>query len=61
MTLFIKTPRRQYEISDFYVMALTFCIFFSVTKIIKSVVEKQQRQIEKSKGVQIPNLRGGAI
>lgn len=61
MTLFIRTPRRQYEISDFYIMTLAFCISFAVTKIVKSVVEKQQRQGQDSKHMQIPNPTGGAI
>ena len=61
MTLFIRMPRRQYEISDLYIMALSFCIFFAVGKIVKSVVEKQQRQREKSKHIQMPNPKGGAI
>lgn len=44
MTLFIRTPRRIFEISDAYVMALTFLIFFAVGKIFKAVVEKQKRK-----------------
>ena len=53
MTLFIRMPRRQYEISDLYVMALSFCLFFAVARIVKSVVKKQQ--------IQMPNPKGGAI
>jgi hypothetical protein len=45
ITLFISMPKREYEISDLYVMALSFLIFFAVGKIVKSVVEKQQRQL----------------
>lgn len=66
MVLFFEFERRQklyrYEISDLYVMALTFGISFAVTRIVKSVVEKQLSQIEnsKSKHVQIANLKGGA-
>ena len=59
MTLFIRMPRREYIISDFYVMALSFCIFFAVGKIVKSVLEKQHHQ--NSKNIQIPNPKGGAI
>lgn len=36
MTLFITTPRRRYEISDAYVMALTFLIIYGVTSITKN-------------------------
>lgn len=53
MTLFIRMPRRQYEISDFYVMALSFCLFFAIARIVKSVVKKQR--------IQMPNPKGGAI
>jgi hypothetical protein len=59
MTLFIRTARREFQISDLYVMALSFCIFFAVGLIVKSVLEKQQRK--KSKNIQIPNPRGGSI
>ena len=40
MTLFLSMPGRSYQISDFYVMALTFVILFSVTKIVKEVIQK---------------------
>lgn len=65
MTLFIRMPRREseisYEISDLYFTSLSFCIFFAVGRIVKSVVKKQERQREKSKYIQIPNPKGGAI
>lgn len=40
MILFIFTPVRHYEISDAYVIALTFIIIFLVTKIIKQMLKK---------------------
>ena len=43
MTFFIKTPVRQYEISDVYLIALIFCIFFAVGTIFKSAIKKQHR------------------
>lgn len=61
MTLFIKTPRIQYEISDLYIMALALCISFIVGRTVKSVVEKQYKKSKKSKNIQMPNPRGGAI
>ncbi len=65
MTLFIETPKRIYEISDIYVMALTFILFFAVTKITKAVVEKQiqkrKNRRENRKNVNMFNPRGGAV
>ena len=59
MTLFIRTPNRVLEISDAYVMALSFLIFFSVGKIVKAVVEKQKRK--NAGNVNMVNTRGGSI
>ena len=50
MTLFITTPKRQFEIHDAYVMALSFLIAFAVGKIVKSVIEKQKRHIVNPRG-----------
>ena len=58
MTLFIRTPNRVLEISDAYVMALSFLIFFSVGKIVKAVVEKQKRK--NAGNVNMVNTRGGS-
>jgi len=59
MTLFISLPGRRYEISDAYVMALTFIITFSVTKIVMQVLEKRKK---KKKEIQkINELRGGNL
>lgn len=57
MTLFVSMPGRRYEISDAYVMVLTFIIFFSVTKIVKEVIKKRGNPKE----LQIQNPRGGGI
>ena len=59
MTLFIRRPTRQYEISDLYIMILSFWIFFALGKIVRSVIEKRKRQ--ESKHIQIPNPKGGGI
>lgn len=59
MTLFIKTQKRLLEISDAYVMALSFLIFFAVGKIVKAVVDKQKRK--DAKNVNMSNPRGGNI
>ena len=56
MTLFIQTPRQILAISDAYIMALSFLIFFAVGRIVKAVVEKQKR-----KNVNMANPRGGNI
>ena len=59
MTLFIRTQKRLLEISDAYVMALSFLIFFAVGKIFQAVVEKQKRK--KTGNVNMSNPRGGTI
>ena len=63
MTLFIQTPKRILEISDAYVMALSFLIFFAVGKIFKAVIEKLiEKQKRKNVGnVNMANPRGGNI
>ncbi len=58
MTLFIRTPNRIVAISDAYVMALAFIISFTVTKVVKAVIEKQ-RQKNKTKKINVANPRGG--
>ena len=59
MTLFITTPNRRLEISDAYVMALSFLIFFAVGKIVKEVVKKLKRR--NAENISIANPRGGNI
>jgi hypothetical protein len=59
MTLFIKTPKRILEISDVYIMALSFLIFFAVGKIFKAVIEKQKQN--NTKNINIANPRGGNL
>lgn len=63
MTLFINTPNRKLEISEIYIMELTFLIFFAVTKIFKSVVKKQIEKQKRNnpKNVNIVNPRGGTL
>jgi hypothetical protein len=60
MTLFITIPGRRYEISDAYVMALSFCISFAIARIIKTVLKKLKKR-EIAKDVKIPNLKGGGM
>jgi len=48
-----------WEISDAYVMALSFLIFFAVGKIVKAVVERQKRKNNKS--LNMTNPRGGNV
>lgn len=57
MTLFIKMPRREFEISDLYVIALSFGLFFAVGKVVKKVIEKQNQYTN----IQMPNPIGGGI
>lgn len=59
MTLFIKTPKRILEISDVYIMALSFLISFAVGKIFKAVIEKQKQN--NTKNINIANPRGGNL
>ena len=47
MTLFIKTPGRSYEISDIYIIALTFLVIFYITKVVKQVIEKNENNNNK--------------
>lgn len=57
MTLFLNTPSRKYEISDAYIMGLSFLIGILLAKVTKRLIEKQ---IEKQKhAVKMPNPRGG--
>ena len=57
MTLFISSENRHYEISDAYVMALTFIFVYAITKITKDVITRQlNRNRRKAK---INELRGG--
>lgn len=54
ITLFIRTATRRYKISDAYVMALSFAIFFVVGKYAKTVLKnletKQVRKMSNPKG-----------
>ena len=59
MTLFIKTPRRILEISEAYIMGLSFLIFFAVGQIFKSVVKKQTTNA--TRNISMVNPRGGNI
>jgi hypothetical protein len=61
MTLYVSTPERRYEISEIYIMALTFCLFFAIGKIINEVLKKlQTRKTGKTgKAIKIPNPKGG--
>jgi len=66
MTLFIRTPKRILEISDVYIMVLSFLISFAVGKIFKAVIEKliekQKAVVEKQKkNITISNPRGGTL
>ena len=58
MTLFITTPNRRYEISDAYVMGLTFFITYWVTRIAIESIEKRRKHKEKEKK-KITSIRGG--
>jgi hypothetical protein len=58
MTLFIRTPNRQYEISDFYVMVLCFIISYWTGRILRKVIQKLIKK-QKTLDVKTPP-RGGA-
>ena len=59
MTLFVSTPRRRVEISDVYVMGLTFLLFFAIGKILKEVVIRHAEK--KNNPTIVANPRGGGI
>ena len=59
MTLFLRTPRRRFEIDDAYVMVLSFLLFYAVGKIVKEVLKRQKQKQNTPKN--IANPRGGAI
>lgn len=59
MTLFIRTPKRLLEINDFYVMVLSFLIFFAVGQIVKKTLAKLEQKNAKS--INMPNARGGNL
>ena len=59
MSLFIRTPNRELEISDAYIVALTFLVSFAVGKIVKLVIEKQILRKNKEKNKNIFSSRGG--
>lgn len=65
MTLFLRTQNRLFEISDAYVMALSFLIFFAVGKIVKAVVEKQKQKRKQkrknTKNINMANPIGGNL
>lgn len=58
MTLFIHRPQRSYEISDAYVMALTFIITSLVTKISIQVFNKLTK---KEKPLDLNEVIGGDL
>ena len=47
MTLFITTKSRRYEISEIYIVVLTFCVFFAAGKIVRSIIKKHKNKITK--------------
>ena len=46
MTLFIVRPKRQYEISDVYILAAIFIVMHLLTRIIKRVIKKMEEELE---------------
>mgnify|MGYP000597631303 CR=1 FL=1 len=57
--IIISMPRRSYEISNACLIAVTFIIMFSITKIVMQVREKYQHKNSK-KEIKIHNPRGGS-
>ena len=52
MTLFIKTPRdKVFEISEVYVMALTFIIFYNLGRISRELIKKQIESYNRNKKI----------
>lgn len=67
MTLFITTSKRQLEISDLYVMTLTFILFFTIGKITRNVFnklienKKQKNRGENYKTITLYNPNRGSL
>ena len=62
MTLFINTGNRRLEISDAYVMALTFSLVYGSVLISKQVLQKLKANKNKKKQTpktKVQDLRGG--
>lgn len=59
MTLFIRMPRRTFEVSDLYIMALSFILFYAVTRTVTRVVEKRKQKNRHD--AKVKNLKGGEI
>jgi formylmethanofuran dehydrogenase subunit D len=57
MTLFIKMPKRQLEISDAYFMVLGFCLGLAIGLLVKKVLEKQAIHQK----IKFPNPKGGSL
>lgn len=61
MTLFLKTERRLLEISDLYVMAFAFAIFFFVGSIFRRILEEKMTSGPVCNATGVPNPRGGTL
>lgn len=60
MTLFVSYKNRTFEISDFYLMVLTFIITYWVTKSVKDILKRHFSK-ESQNTVQVPNVVGGGF
>ena len=60
MTLFVSMPGRRYEISEVYILALSFIIIFGVTRIAMQV-NKKLKEKNRNKEIKISNPRCGGI
>ena len=53
MTLFVQRHNRTFEISDAYVMAFSFCLFYVFGRILKQFIRRQilkeQKELQKKK------------
>ena len=61
MTIFVRLSKRSFEINGFYLMVLTFCIFFGVGRILKSVLTHLKFWKKNAQQTKITNLKGGAF
>ena len=60
MIFYAKTPKRELFISELYLMLLDFFISYTVTKIVKQIIQRQTLKTEHDKrNIKILNPRGG--
>jgi hypothetical protein len=60
MTLFLETPGKRYEISEIYLLVLTFVLVYFSTRVFMKVLKKHPHK-ENQKGFKLYHTRGGDL